>query len=186
MTITHSTITGNTASIAAAGGVPIRAGVNSSSGRLDLVDSTVSGNNAIGGSVSRGGGIASFNTVTTLTRTTVSGNAASVSSGGSVGVAGAGYSVQAPSRSSTARSPATLPRAHSGRLGGLKPATIATATNTTQSRAMSRLGRPVQGGNVLVDNESDVRAPEHDRRQRHRRQSQIVRSKRNPQRARGA
>lgn len=72
--ITRSTITENTASIAMEGGVSDGGGISISRGRLDIVDSTIAANHALGGSVPRGGGAFVFNATTNITGSTITGN----------------------------------------------------------------------------------------------------------------
>jgi hypothetical protein len=88
VTITRGTLSDNTSN-GAAGAVPQGGAAHSNGGQLDIVDSTVNGNQALAGAAPEGGGILTRDTALTITGTTVARNSASTSNGGSVGEGGA-------------------------------------------------------------------------------------------------
>ncbi|MGQ0592571.1 MAG: hypothetical protein ACT4QB_07950 [Gammaproteobacteria bacterium] len=127
LTLTHSTISGNTAGLG--GGVS-----NRYYGTLTLTDSTISGNTA-----SDGGGVSNYGTIT-LTNSTISGNTAD--NGG--GLSGSGT---ATSTNSTITGNTALDR------GGGVDASGLTLTNITVSANSARYGGGVHinpGNNVMI------------------------------------
>lgn len=157
VSIIRSTISGNTASIAEPGGVPEGGGIESSGGQLAIVDSTVGGNTAIGGSIAQGGGIAAFFTTTTLTRTTVSGNAASESGASTISDGGGILQFKGSLTLVNSTIAANTAAGEASEGGGVEveETTLETTNTTIASNVAS--GPKGLGGNLLVTRESTVK-----------------------------
>ncbi|HEX5225977.1 MAG TPA: choice-of-anchor Q domain-containing protein [Solirubrobacteraceae bacterium] len=156
VSIVRSTISGNTASIAGPGGAPEGGGIQSTNGTLTISDSAVTDNTGSGGAVSLGGGIAAFFTTTTLTNTTVSGNAAS-EPGASASQGGGILQFQGSlSLVNSTISGNTSSGAVTGEGGGVDAEeTTATATNSTIAGNVAS-GAAALGGDVLSAREATV------------------------------
>jgi hypothetical protein len=157
VTIIRTTISGNTASIAEAGGAPEGGGIESSGGQLTIVDSTVSGNTAIGGSVAQGGGIAAFVTTTTLTRTTVSSNAASESGAGTVADGGGILQFRGSLSLVNSTIAANTAAGEFSEGGGVEVEETSLETTNTTIASNVASGPKGVGGNLLATRESTVK-----------------------------